>query len=144
MSASEERLYFLLQVAAHRLRKTADSTLMAHAGLTTAQIAVLSLIEAGKDVNQRDLARRLQQNESAMTAMIQRLLKAGLVNRQQSKTDGRNWVLHLTAQGRRTLEAAHGPFQEINERLDRALGSEDSRKVTAALNAIIEAFSEKS
>ncbi|PCJ71741.1 MAG: MarR family transcriptional regulator [Rhodobiaceae bacterium] len=142
MSASNERIYFLLQMAAHRLRKKADNVLLDQAGLTTAQVAVLNLIAKGTEVNQRELAERLHQNESAMTAMVQRLLKANLITRHRSKKDGRNWVLEMTDNGRTTLDRAHIPFKEINTRLDRAISSKDTKKLAAQLNEIIDAFSD--
>jgi len=141
MSAHEERLYFLLQIAAHRLRTEADNTLMNAAGLTTAQVAVLNLIASSKQVKQRDLAKRLKQNESAITAMIARLMKAGLVSRQRSEKDARTWTLELTETGKKTLKRVKKPFDEINARLDRALGSKSASMLSKQLEAIADEFS---
>lgn len=142
MSASNERIYFLLQMAAHRLRKKADNVLLDKASLTTAQVAVLNLIAKGTQINQREIAGRLHQNESAMTAMVQRLLKANLITRHRSKKDGRNWILEMTDTGRTALDHAHIPFKEINTQLDRAIGARDAKKLAAQLNEIIDAFSD--
>jgi MarR family transcriptional regulator, organic hydroperoxide resistance regulator len=141
MSANEERLYFLLQVAAHRLKTQADNVLMDVAGLTTAQVAVLNLIASSTEVRQRDLARRLKQNESAITAMITRLTKADLVVRRRSDTDARTWLLELTDNGKKTLKRAEKPFREINARLDEALGIEATADIAKYLAAITEEFS---
>ena len=73
MSASKHRIYHRLQLAAHRLQKAADRAVMAAAGITTAQAAVLSIVAADGPVSQRNVARKLGLNESAMTAMIARL-----------------------------------------------------------------------
>lgn len=141
MSAHEERLYFLLQVAAHRLKTQADNVLMDVAGLTTAQVAVLNLIASSTEVRQRDLARRLKQNESAITAMITRLTKADLVVRRRSDTDARTWLLELTDNGKKTLKRAEKPFREINARLDEALGTKATTDMAKHLAAITEEFS---
>lgn len=134
----------MLQVAAHRLRTEADSALLASAGLTTTQVAVLNLIRssgADEELNQRTLARTLRQNESAMTAMIARLLKLGLIARSRSKVDKRNWVLRLTTQGEAAVMAAHDPFREINLQLDKLLGEAEVKTLAAQLEAIAQHFS---
>lgn len=141
MSAHEERLYFLLQIAAHRLRTEADNALMNAAGLTTAQVAVLNLIASSKQVKQRDLAKRLKQNESAITAMIARLMKAGLVSRERSNSDARTWMLELTETGKSTLKRVAKPFADINARLDKALGKKNAAAMAKQLDAIADAFS---
>ena len=141
MSAHKERLYFLLQVAAHRLKTEADSVLMDAAGLTTAQIAVLNLIASSKEMRQRDLARRLKQNESAITAMITRLMKADLVTRHRSETDGRTWLLELTDNGKKTLKHAERPFEAINARLDAIVDKKGASILAKQLNAIADEFS---
>ncbi len=142
MSAHKERLYFLLQIAAHRLKIEADNALMEAAGLTTAQVAVLNLIASSKDIKQRDLARSLKQNESAITAMVTRLMKADLVIRRRSETDARTWLLDLTATGRKTLRHIEKPFGEINARLDGALGTKGTTALARQLEAIVDAFSQ--
>ena len=141
MSAHEERLYFLLQVAAHRLKTEADNVLMDVAGLTTAQVAVLNLIASPTQVRQRDLARRLKQNESAITAMITRLTKADLVARRRSDTDARTWLLELTDNGKKTLKRAEKTFRDINARLDEAFGTKATTDMAKPPAAITEEFS---
>lgn len=141
MSAHKKRLYFLLQVAAHRLKTEADNALIDEAGLSTTQVAVLNLIASPENVKQRDLARRLKQNESAITAMVARLMKADLVTRRRSDTDARTWLLELTSKGKKTLKRAEKPFQEINARLDKTLGKKGVATLATELTAITEEFS---
>jgi len=141
MSAHEERLYFLLQIAAHRVRTEADNSLKDSAGLTTAQVAALSLIASSKNMKQRDLAQRLKQNESAITAMVARLIKANLVIRHRSDSDARSWLLELTESGKKTLNRVKQPFDGINARLDKALGKKNATELAEQLEAIANAFS---
>lgn len=141
MTAHKERLYFRLQVAAHRLKTEADKALFETAGLSTTQVAVLSLINSAKNLKQRDLARQLKQNESAITAMVARLMKAELVTRRRSDTDARTWILELTDKGKKTLKRAEKPFTEINARLDSALGKKGAKDLAKQLDLIAESFS---
>ena len=58
MSASKSRLYHRLQLAAHRVQKSADRALLAAAEITTAQAAVLTLVARGA-ITQREVATQL-------------------------------------------------------------------------------------
>lgn len=54
--AGQARLYHALARTAQRLQKAADRELIAAAGISTAQAAVLSLLAAAEPRTQRDLA----------------------------------------------------------------------------------------
>jgi len=136
VSAGEHRLYFLLQVAAHRLRTDADNALLEAAGVTTAQAAVLRLVAETENPTQRQIADLLRQNESALTATVARLQKAGLLERARSTRDRRAWTLALTDKGRRALDAVAEPFAGINSRLDRAVADIDPKKLAIALQTL--------
>ncbi|HKK53264.1 MAG TPA: MarR family transcriptional regulator [Myxococcota bacterium] len=138
MSASRARLYHRLQIAAHRLRRRADGALLEAAGVTTAQAAVLSLVADRGSCSQREIAQALGQQESAMTAMVRRLIEAGLIVRIRDERDGRAWRLSLTPEGRTALEAARGPFAEIDRALEEALGPDDLPRVAEALKRLSE------
>ena len=135
MSAGEHKLYFLLQVAAHRLRTDADNALLEAAGVTTAQAAVLRLVQETENPTQRQIANMLRQNESALTATVARLQKAGLLERTRSTQDRRAWTLAVTDKGRRALDKVAEPFSGINSRLDQAIAGIDPKKLAGALRA---------
>lgn len=141
MNAHEHRIYFLTQVVAHRLRKLADRRVSAAAGISTTQAAVMGIIDQDGPLHQREIARMLHQNESAMTGMIKRLEKAGLVARVRSETDGRAWLVGLTDAGRAAREKIVPAFAPVNDLLDGALDgnadrfADDLKAVIAALDA---------
>ncbi len=143
-SAHELRVFFLLQQAAHHLKKEADRALLRADGLTTAQAAVLIIVSAARSITQKEIARRLQLNESAMTAMIGRLEERGMVTRAPDPHDARARLVRLTPGGRKALERARRPFARINSKLDAALGGSGTgrfaRDLEAILEAILEAF----
>ncbi|MGW1747446.1 MarR family winged helix-turn-helix transcriptional regulator [Streptomyces sp. NPDC002092] len=77
MSEPDQRLYFLLQRAAHQLRTTVDRRCLAAAGVTTAQLGALFAVRDQPGLTQQDLARVLGLRESAVTALVGRLTAAG-------------------------------------------------------------------
>jgi DNA-binding MarR family transcriptional regulator len=124
MSASKSRLFHRLQLAAHRLQKSADRAVLAAADITVAQAAVLTLV-AGGAVTQREVATQLGLNESAVTAMARRLLSMGLIERVRDKADARAWHLRLTGDGRAALKRVEPPFKRINQTIESVLSPEE-------------------
>ncbi len=136
MKASELRLYHRLQVTAHRLRKAADRLLVDDAGLTTAQAAVLAIAARDTPVTQRDVAERLSLNESAVTAMVSRLIALGLLRRTRSATDGRAWLLSLTEEGRAARRKARQSFASINARIEASLAAKEIERLADYLDRL--------
>ena len=138
MSASKHRLYFLLQRTAHGLKTRADAALSEAGGMTTAQSAVMSIVAKEGPVSQAYLASTLKQRESAMTSMVDRLMKAGYLDRERSPSDGRAWLLKATPYGRDALRAIRGPFQSINAILDESFEEADMNALAAGLTQVLD------
>jgi len=140
MSASKTRLYHRLQLAAHRLQKSADRATMAAADITTAQAAVLLLIATDKAVTQRDVARQLGLNESAMTAMVRRLIDMGLLERMRDEDDARAWRLRPSDDGRAALKRIQPPFERINRTIESVLSPDEITQLADCLTRLAAAF----
>lgn len=140
MSASKLRIYHRLQIAAHRVQKAADRVVLEAAGVTTAQAAVLSVIAAEREATQRSVARQLGINESAITAMVARLMNMNLVERIRDRDDARTWRLRLTAEGRAGLKRIEAPFRRINERIEATIEAGELELLAAWLGRIGKAF----
>lgn len=136
--AGRERLYHLLQTAAHRLKIRADRDSQGVAGVSAAQAAVMFIIAREAGVTQRRVAEQLHLNESAVTGMIGRLMDARLVSRTPSLTDGRAWTVTLTEAGQAALDSFRGNLDRLNADLTAALGGEDEVvRFAANLQAIL-------
>lgn len=104
--------------AAHRLRAILNS----HFGqfeLTDIRYAVLQAIRetASNGCSQKDLSDRLNQTESSISTLIERMRQSGLLYRLPSTVDRRRKVLLLSELGRETLTRA----EEIHSRRMAAL-----------------------
>jgi DNA-binding MarR family transcriptional regulator len=140
MSASKLRIYHRLQIAAHTMRKSADRAILHAAGVTVAQAAVLAIVSGGTNVTQRDVASALRLNESAVVAMVSRLMKLGLLRRSQSENDSRAWLLRLTNRGAAASTAARRHFSSINAGIDRSLTAPEIRHLADLLDRLTQAF----
>ena len=139
MSASKSRLYHRLQLAAHRLQKSADRAVLSAAKIRTAQAAVLMLV-AGGAVSQREVATQLGLNESAVTAMARRLLDMGLLERARDEADARAWQLRLSDDGRTALKRIELPFRRINQTIETVLSPDEITHFADYLRRIAVAF----
>lgn len=143
MSASKTRLYHCLQLAAHRVQKSADRAVLRAAKITTAQAAVLSVVVAAdQPVTQRVVADQLGLNEFAVTAMTNWLLRMNLLERERDDADARAWRLRLSEQGRAALKRIEQPFRRVNQKLESVLEPDEIARLADYLKRIGAAFDE--
>jgi DNA-binding MarR family transcriptional regulator len=141
MSLSRKlHLYHRLQLAAHRIQKAADRTLLADTAVTTAQAAVLSVVMTPGTTTQREVARRLGLNESAVAGMVTRLLDMSLLEREPHPVDSRAWSLKLTAAGRGAVKRIERSFAAINARIDAELSAEELTQLADYLQRLSTVF----
>ncbi|MFG1664700.1 MarR family winged helix-turn-helix transcriptional regulator [Streptomyces sp. Y7] len=136
MSEPDQRLYFLLQRAAHRLRTASDRRLVATAGITTAQLGALFAVRDEPGITQQGLARALGLRESAVTGLVGRLTGAGLVYKRAHPREHRAVVLELTEAGAAALDAAQPEVDRFNAQARALLGEEGFTRTAAALRTL--------
>ncbi|MEU6352285.1 MarR family winged helix-turn-helix transcriptional regulator [Streptomyces sp. NPDC047072] len=132
----DQRLYFLLQRAAHRLRTSADRRCLAAAGVTTAQLGALFAVRDEPGVTQQGLAGTLGLRESAVTGLVGRLTAAGLLARRPHPREHRAVVLELTDAGTAALDAAAPEIDRFNAELRALLGDDGFAGTAAALRRL--------
>lgn len=132
---ADERLYFLLARAANAVRRGSDAQAIAAAGITTAQAGALMAIAAGDRPSQRELGRELALGEPAVTGLVDRLARLGLVERVADPDDARRSRLQVTDAGRQAIAAVEPARRRVNAELTRLLG-DDGPRVAAALERL--------
>lgn len=133
------RLYHVLQLAARRLHTVADRRGLEVARITAAQAGALFVIADSPGTTQRAIAAALGQKESAITAMVSRLLAAGFVAREPSLDDGRAWSLFLTPSGEKALTSIRRELDHLNDTLLTLLGRARLDALARDLRTIAEA-----
>ena len=81
----------------------------AEKGITATQLNVLKLLEAVGALSLSELSRRMAAKNSTITGIIDRMVAADLVAREQSAEDRRVWIIRMTDRGRelsRKIEVA--------------------------------------
>ena len=83
---------------------------MAELGITSTQASILFMLASGKCLTAAELAREYGIDASAVTRLIDRLEKRGLLSRVRSKEDRRVVRLALTPEGHAIAEQNSGHF----------------------------------
>jgi DNA-binding MarR family transcriptional regulator len=85
-----------LQAESRRLAKEQ----CAKHGITATQLNALKLLQSVGDLSLSDLSKKMSATNSAITGLVDRMVEAGLVAREQSAEDRRVWKIKLTPEGR--------------------------------------------
>jgi DNA-binding MarR family transcriptional regulator len=69
-------------------------------GITATQLNVLKLLQAVGDLSLSELSRRMAAKNSTITGIVDRMVAADLVAREQSAEDRRVWTIRMTEAGK--------------------------------------------
>lgn len=111
-----------LGLRVQRLNREVTRLYDAHArahGMTAARINVLAAIAANPGIQARDLVDPLSLEKSTLSRNLGRLERDGLV---RTKAKGRGRLLHLTASGKRKMEALYPSWKQAQEEAEVLLG----------------------
>ncbi|MFM7333111.1 MAG: MarR family winged helix-turn-helix transcriptional regulator [Tabrizicola sp.] len=122
VEALATRLGFLTLRLHRRVKREADR-LLADLDLATGQMGVLEALRAEPGLSQIELGEMLEIDRTSIGVTVAKLEAAGLVARSADATDGRAYVLALTAEGQR-------------------LAAEASEKARAAQALVLQALTE--
>jgi DNA-binding MarR family transcriptional regulator len=98
------------------------------AGLSSAQLFVLSELGKTPAISLGELAERTHTDQSSVSVVVTRLVDAGLVQRDRAGEDARRLELSLTRAGRAALQKAPAVMQEqILQAVERLPAAEQKR-----------------
>jgi MarR family transcriptional regulator, organic hydroperoxide resistance regulator len=118
-----------LETESRRLAKDAASRL----GITATQLNVLKLLEEIGELSLSELSRRLASQNSTVTGIVDRMVQADLVAREQSAEDRRVWRIRSTAKG---MELARRSEVLTWDLLKSALVSLEAREKSALVTIL--------
>jgi DNA-binding MarR family transcriptional regulator len=130
--STEPHLGDLLQQVA-RARRTRLATYLAPHGLHPGQEGVLLLLWSHPGLRQADLARRLGVEAPTVTRMLQRLERAGLVERRADAHDGRLVRVHPTPRARLLEGVVRRAVAEVDGVLTAELGIAETSTLVGLL-----------
>ena len=105
-------------------------------GITPARFSALCLIDANAGVSQTTLAETLDIARSGVVSLIDNLEKLDLVSREPIATDKRAYALHLTRNGKLTLQRIRRQVAVHEARVCSRLGKKDKQNLLELLSRV--------
>ena len=139
---AESRVGYQMKRAQHALRVEMDKALR-EVGITTAQYAALSALEATPGLSGAELARRSFVTPQTMNAIVVNLEAAGLVVRRSHPEHGRVLQAYLTAASEELVSRAPRIVEPIEQRMLAGLNLDDRRWLLNALRSCADSLEKK-
>ncbi len=132
------RLFHLIHLAHRALFRAADRVLLANYGITAAQNALLMFLDNQEGASMGAAAEALGLKHAAMSGLVDRMEKKGLIERRASPTDGRSTILSLCVAGRDIVDQSHTLITVTNNRLLAGFSVADQRVIERFLRTVAE------
>ena len=127
-------------MAQHRMFTFADARCEQHLDISVTQAAALMFIAKNEACLQKELSKALGLNNSAVTGLVGRMNKNGLIVRKSCEEDGRASRLFLPDKGRSKLPEILPLIQKVNEMLTADFSEEEMDVVIRFLNKVMSDF----
>ncbi len=128
---------FKINLAQRLLMKHVDRELKDKVGVTATQVAALLYLKKNDGCFLVDLSRELLQNKSAITTLVERMAKNGLIEKSPSAQDKRASQLFLTDKGHQICDKALPFANKYNNELSINLSQKEFDTIDAFLDGII-------
>lgn len=135
-----KRLFFLLNVAQKKLFKHVDKVCENTLDASVTQLAALMYIEQQQGCSQKELAKILDLNKSAITGLITRMESNGLVVRMASDEDARAVKLFPTPSGQTKTKQLKPLIDQLNQTFTDEFNEDEMQTIFRFLNFILIKF----
>lgn len=127
----------LVLAAGHRVRTAVDEALRAGVGLTLRRFKILTLLAETGPCRLRDLADAVRVAPRTMTATVDELESAGLIERRAHPHDRRAVLVALTSAGRLTLDEGQRHRSETVTGITRHLDAAQRAQLAELLTSLV-------
>lgn len=129
-----ERLTYRLNIVAEEAIAANDAIFVRETGCRIRELRVLRLIDDTPGTTFAEIAKSTGVERSLTSRIIQSLLAAGLIERENSSKDARVFLLRTTAKGGEIRQVA----RRLSDRLEVILTEPLTREEMAQLNALLD------
>jgi len=106
--------------------------------ITLPQLAIMTILEREREANMTDLAKAMNVTTSAMTGVVDRLVRDGYVSRMHDSKDRRIVCIKLTAKGIKTTHTAIEDRKKATIKMFSMISQEERESYLSILNHIRE------
>ncbi len=139
--SNDDRLIYLLSITQQALKDHTNRTLSDKGGkVTLAQAAILFLLKEKDGRYMSEMGQVIAVDKSAMTRLVDRLEKAGLVKRQIDPENRRAISILLTPAGREEAAGALTVIKRINEEIKKDYSQAEIATFKKVLQGLLQKF----
>ena len=139
----DKRLFFKFNKVQKVMFKHIENEVKNRLGITPVQMGVLFYLLGNDGCNLKDISKELDQNNSAITTLVERMEKNGLLLKKASETDGRAFQVFATEKGRQIGKKGLPLIAEFNKRVAEKVSGEELDAVHSFLDKALETFLKK-
>jgi DNA-binding MarR family transcriptional regulator len=107
-------------------------------GISASQLATLQYVSKSPGCSLTNLANLLDLNKSAVTGLVQRMERDGILRRAPDPSDGRASLLFVTSKGEDVRARSGALIRRLNGELTKGFEPDEVETVIRFLNALIE------
>ena len=121
---------------AYKAMEAVDRSSIASTGLCLSDFAVLEILLHKGPLPVNTIGRKVLLTSGSITTAVDRLENRGLVNRRRDSADGRKFLVHLTENGRKLIEAAFSNHEQNLDHLVSVLTAEERSELVRLLKKV--------
>jgi len=140
----DSRIFYKLNCAQHLLYRKAEKQLLSALGITPIQLSAIFFLMENNGCIQKKLAAGLHLNTPAVTGLVSRMGKAGLLRRESSKKDARGIHVFLTDKAKGLSMIAFPLLKQFNKQITEGFTESEIDIVLSFFERIIERLSKDS
>ncbi len=106
-------------------------------GFTVRQLEYIDVIDKLGNPNLGEIARALKLSKPSVTAIVEKLVGKGYIQKFQSDEDRRSFHVHLSAKGRKLVEMHNETHNRIADLFKSNLDGKDLKALVALLNKVV-------
>jgi len=142
--APDRRLFFLVHRAHRALFVYVNGRTSEALGITTAQLGTLYYVAKNDGCSLSDVANVLGMNKSAVTALVRRLERSGVLRREPNPDDARGNRLFLTEKGKAVRAQSLAVIRRLTSEVTVGFSASEMEVVFRFFNSIVERFGDAS
>ena len=140
MEADDRIIYSLTETQRILMAHLKDRLSAEGLSITVVQAGMLFLLDQRDGRTMTELSRLLFTENSSMTRLVDRMEKAGLVQRRTDPQDRRTLIISITEAGRKQAGAAKKIVQGVNEDIKARLSPEELEVLKRVLGRLKRAY----
>ncbi|CAM3058850.1 MULTISPECIES: MarR family winged helix-turn-helix transcriptional regulator [Vibrio] len=117
-----------------------EMSVVKETGYSLAQIHTLEVLGSHGAMRMKELANRLSITTGTLTVQVEKLVQAGLIERQSIEGDRRSIQVTLTEEGKEVFQQHNALHMSLTEELTRRFSAEQQKNLAQMLTLINQEF----